>query len=52
MNLGNLLQGFYQQMEKSLVYGREKSIELLGMKQECRKLVYELIKSSVDKANA
>jgi len=39
-------------MEKSLIYGRERSIELLGMRQECRKLVYELIKLSVDKAKA
>ena len=34
-------------MEKSLVYGRERALEMLQMKLESRKIVHELIKSAV-----
>eukprot|EP01022_Parablepharisma_sp_SALTPOND_P004480 TRINITY_DN120372_c1_g1_i1.p1 TRINITY_DN120372_c1_g1~~TRINITY_DN120372_c1_g1_i1.p1 ORF type:complete len:684 (-),score=40.78 TRINITY_DN120372_c1_g1_i1:1858-3909(-) len=49
--LVSLFQAFFPQMEQSLTYGREKAIEVLGMKQDCRKLVHELIKGAVEKAN-
>jgi len=50
--LVNFFNGIFPQMEQSLTYGRERSIELLTMKLECRKFVHEYIKAAVDQVIA
>ncbi len=47
-----LFQTFFPAMEHALVYGRDRALEVLQIKQDCRKLMHELIKSAFERATA